>query len=115
MALGVVEGATWHQEKVHIGCGDLLLLYTDGVVEAQNREKEMFGRDRMLEVAQRQAGQPAAETQAALLAALHDFGGGEAQFDDITLVVVRREPQTPEREIPVVEPRPGRLPGRAAL
>jgi len=115
MALGVAEGTTWRQEKVHIGRGDLLLLYTDGVVEAQNRDKELFGRDRLLDVAQQQAGQPAAQTQAALLAALHDFAGSEAQFDDITLMVIRREPQAPEREIPPVEPRPGRLPGRAAL
>jgi len=115
MALGVVEGATWHQEKVHIGRDDLLLLYTDGVVEAQNRDKELFGRDRLLEVVQGQAGRPAADTQAAVLAAVHDFAGSEAQFDDITLVLVRREPQAPEREIPMIEPRPGRIPGRAAL
>jgi len=59
-------------------------------------------------------GQPAAETQAAILAALHDFSGSEAQFDDITLVVVHREPQTPERRSERGATT-RRLPGRAAL
>jgi serine phosphatase RsbU (regulator of sigma subunit) len=98
MALGVVDEATWQQETAQIGLGDLLLLYTDGVVEAQNQEKGFFGRERMLEVARQQAGRSAKETQEALMAALQEFVGNEAQSDDITLVVVRREPEGLVRE-----------------
>jgi serine phosphatase RsbU (regulator of sigma subunit) len=105
MALGVIDEATWQQETVQINPGDLLLLYTDGVVEAENREQELFGRERMLEVARRQAGSSAQDTQEALMAALQEFAGNEAQSDDITLVVVKRQPEGLERE----KAEPGRL------
>jgi serine phosphatase RsbU (regulator of sigma subunit) len=109
MALGVVDEATWQQETVQIEPGDVLLLYTDGVVEAQDPDGQFFGRERMLEVARQQAGRPAQETQEALMAALEAFAGSEAQSDDITLVVVRREPEGVESEkaepgLRVVEP-----------
>jgi sigma-B regulation protein RsbU (phosphoserine phosphatase) len=120
MALGVDDEATWQQETVRIEPGDMLLLYTDGVVEAQNREKELFGSERMLEVVQRQAGRSAQEIQEALLVALQEFAANEAQSDDITLMVVKREPEGLEREKAepgrgVVEPHYGRRHGAAIV
>jgi serine phosphatase RsbU (regulator of sigma subunit) len=108
MALGAMEGADWKQERVRLTPGDLLLLYTDGLVDARNRDNEFFGRVRVLELLRQHAGQPASEVQEALIDAMNAFTGAEPAFDDVTLVVVRREEAgrvpDPGRRVPVEYP-----------
>lgn len=120
MALGVVDGATWQQQSTQLERGDLLLLYTDGVVEAQDREGQLFGFDRLLAVAQEQPARSAPDTQEAILAAVEDHSRGETQSDDISLVLVRRELQGTDRDRgepgrQIVEPTHGRRPGAIVL
>ena len=85
------EGATWEQATVALGPGDTLLLYTDGVTEAQTPAGAMFGQERLLAAAQATLGRPAQEVQAGLLAEMRRFLGDVPQSDDITVVVVVRE------------------------
>jgi phosphoserine phosphatase RsbU/P len=68
-----------------------LLLYTDGVTEAQNEIGEFFGERRLLDVAQRHKSCSVEELQRAILADVHDFVGDAPQADDITLLVMGRE------------------------
>ena len=70
--------------------GDLLLVYSDGVPEAQNAENVEFHDDRLLATGRANLGRPAGEVGAAIVDAVHDFVGDAPQFDDITLVVVAR-------------------------
>jgi serine phosphatase RsbU (regulator of sigma subunit) len=91
MALGVVGDMTLEQDTVQFSPGDVLLLYTDGVTEAQNPEGAMFGVERLLAAAREQRGAPALRVQEAILEAIHAFVGDAPQFDDITLMVARRE------------------------
>lgn len=95
MALGVLEEATWTEATVEIGRGDALLLYTDGIPDAQSQPGTFFGMPRLLEVLESQRGRPAPEIQEALLAAVRAFVGEEPQFDDITLMAVSRDPKRP--------------------
>ena len=90
MALGVVEDATWKQEAVQLAPGDLLLLYTDGITEAQDLQGAFFGEKRLLETVQANQGRSAQDVQDALIAEVHEFVGDAPQFDDITLIVVIR-------------------------
>jgi sigma-B regulation protein RsbU (phosphoserine phosphatase) len=94
MALGLHEDAAWQTEWVQIEHGGLLVLYSDGVVEAQGSKQELFGQER-LEALIRHGGQePAREARQqvrAVIAALQAFAGEEAQSDDITLVIIRRK------------------------
>ncbi|MGB5933599.1 MAG: SpoIIE family protein phosphatase [Anaerolineae bacterium] len=92
MALGVVEDVTWKQEAVQLAPGDVLVLYTDGVTEAQNAQEAFFGEERLLEIAQANRGRSAQDIQDALIADVHEFVGDASQFDDITLMVVIRSP-----------------------
>ena len=78
------------KSAVQIARGDVLLLYTDGVTDAQNSEGAFFGGERLLEVVQAQVGHSAQDMQDALLAEIQGFVGDAPQFDDITLVVVAR-------------------------
>jgi serine phosphatase RsbU (regulator of sigma subunit)/uncharacterized membrane protein YecN with MAPEG domain len=89
--LGMFEGMEWQQTQVQIQPGDLLLLYTDGVTEAQNAANEEYGDDRLITTGQQNKGRLASEIQEAILASIDDFVGSAPQFDDITLMVVLRE------------------------
>jgi serine phosphatase RsbU (regulator of sigma subunit) len=91
MALGVSEEAAWKQAAVELAPGEVLLLYTDGVTEAQDQQDAFFGQERLLAVAQANVGRSAQGIQDALMAEVREFVGDASQFDDITLMVVARE------------------------
>ncbi len=89
--LGVNDDASWGNKQIIMQPGDVLLLYTDGIVEAQNDDKELFGEGRMLEVLRRFRKRDAKDIEDALLSSVYDFAGDSPQFDDITLMVIKRE------------------------
>jgi len=89
--LGVSPEARWEEQQIQLAPGDLLLLYTDGIVEAHNADKELFGAARMLEVAASLQKRSAHHLQDALLSAVRAFTGNQPQFDDLTLVMVKRK------------------------
>lgn len=91
MALGVSEQARWKQKFVKLAPGDYLILYTDGITEAQNPEGEFFGEDLLLDVVLSRVGSPAKVVQDALLHEVHQFVGNTPRQDDIALIVIRRE------------------------
>ena len=97
MPLGIVEDPRLECNEAWLDPGTALLLYTDGVVDARSSDNEFFGRERMLEVAQRTVNDSSGETslarelQEALLANVFGFMGDQPQFDDVTLLVVARE------------------------
>ncbi|NIO68863.1 MAG: SpoIIE family protein phosphatase, partial [Anaerolineae bacterium] len=90
MPLGIAKGVTWEQGVVQLAPGDMLVLYTDGVTEAQDGQEAFFGKERLLEVVRTNLGRPAQDVQDALLAEVHEFVGDAPQFDDIALMVVVR-------------------------
>lgn len=91
MPLGVSEEASWQQGNQEILPGSMLLLYTDGVLDAQNTFGEFLGEEGMLNIIQTRVGQSAVSIQDTLLATLGDFAGAEPQVDDITLMTLIRE------------------------
>jgi serine phosphatase RsbU (regulator of sigma subunit) len=91
MPLGIETDATWEPETIQLGPGDVLLLYTDGIIEALDEQEAFFRSERLLEVAQANLGRSAQEIQDALLAEVHEFMGRAPQFDDITLLIVARD------------------------
>jgi serine phosphatase RsbU (regulator of sigma subunit) len=88
--LGMFEGMAWEQAQTQIEPGDVLLLYTDGVTEAQNAGNEEYGDDRLLRVGRENMSRPAAQIQEAVMRSIGDFVAEAPQFDDITLMVVAR-------------------------
>ena len=70
--------------------GDLLLLLTDGILEARSKSGEEFGEQRALEVVRRERGKPSAEIIHALLDAAHRFSEpGNPHQDDMTAVIIK--------------------------
>jgi NarL family two-component system response regulator LiaR len=91
MPLGIFEDVSWEQNSVQLAPGDVLVLYTDGIPEAQDRQEAFFGEKRLQEIVQSNLGRSAQEIQDALLAEVRRFRGDASQNDDITLMVVVRE------------------------
>ncbi len=88
--LGVDNQAAWGESSVQIAPGDLLLMYTDGVVDAQNAEGEPMGFKPMLEIASTLKHRTARDVQDALISEVRAYAGSEQQFDDLTLVLLQR-------------------------
>jgi sigma-B regulation protein RsbU (phosphoserine phosphatase) len=88
--LGVFDGASYVERETLVGPGDVLVLYTDGVVELERDSGEEFGMDRLVSVIDHVRHLEAADVIDATLAATRDFAGAGAYADDFTLVIVRR-------------------------
>jgi serine phosphatase RsbU (regulator of sigma subunit) len=93
--LGMLEEADWESTEVTLGPGDRLLAYTDGVTDARNEEEESFGERRLLEVAKANVGGTPLEMRTAVFDEVKQFVGNAPQVDDITLMVMARQPGPP--------------------
>jgi sigma-B regulation protein RsbU (phosphoserine phosphatase) len=91
LGLRMFKDLTWERRDVQLAPGDVLVLYTDGITEAQDHQEELFDEERLLEVIQANLGRSAQDIQDAILEEVHDFVGEAPQFDDITLMVVVRD------------------------
>jgi serine phosphatase RsbU (regulator of sigma subunit) len=91
MPLGIDEQNEWSQREITISPGETLLMYTDGVTDAQNEQGEFIDRKIILNTLQQNVGKPAQDVQNSILDKVHHFVGEAARFDDLTLVVLMRE------------------------
>ena len=89
-ALGIFEKTSWTQKITKFAPGDVLLMYTDGVTEAQNKAGDFFDEQRLLNVLRSNKDQSAAKIQQAVLRALNRFTGSAPRDDDVALIVIRR-------------------------
>jgi serine phosphatase RsbU (regulator of sigma subunit) len=91
MPLGIDEENDWTQDEVSITPHEILLLYTDGVMDAQNTSGEFINRKDILNVVQKNIGKPVKDVQQGILDRVHRFVGDAPRFDDITLVILGRD------------------------
>jgi sigma-B regulation protein RsbU (phosphoserine phosphatase) len=93
LGLGILDSASFmpsiQVEEIQVLAGDLLLLYTDGLVEARNKEGEQFGIDRTTQALAATYGYSPALVLSTLAGALDDFAGEFVSEDDVTAVCVR--------------------------
>lgn len=90
IVLGIVPEPQFDQLSLQLSPGDVLLLYTDGVTEAMNPERELFGDERLAAVLRAHHQRSPQEIINAVLDAVNSFAGGQSQADDITMVVIKR-------------------------
>jgi sigma-B regulation protein RsbU (phosphoserine phosphatase) len=81
-----LETAKYKMNEDYIEAGDILYLYTDGVTEANNVEKELYGEERLYQLIENLKKREIKELCTSVLVDLDDFTGEEAQFDDITML-----------------------------
>jgi sigma-B regulation protein RsbU (phosphoserine phosphatase) len=87
--LGAIEHATFESSEVKLDPGDMMVAYSDGVLECRNSAGEEFGTARLLSALQRAKQPIAQETLVVLLAAVQDFANGNSLCDDLSLLVVQ--------------------------
>ncbi|TMB91644.1 MAG: hypothetical protein E6J44_01185 [Chloroflexi bacterium] len=107
MPLGLMPEMFYEEKEVTLGAGDSVLFYSDGLVEAHNPQREMFGFPRLARLLEEKGhGTPAIDY---LLAELSVFTGKDwEQEDDVTLVTLRREERESKvKNIPSVLTQPG--------
>jgi sigma-B regulation protein RsbU (phosphoserine phosphatase) len=93
LILGVKRTIVYERKQVQLHPGDILLLYTDGITEATNPDKEMFGEDRLCSLLKAYHTLPPHQIIEALFKKLRSFAGDQVLTDDISLVVMKLERQ----------------------
>jgi DNA-binding NarL/FixJ family response regulator len=91
MALGVSEDATWQQKMLKFTPGDLLVLYTDGITEAQNPQRALFSEHRLQETIRRYQDRSSTGMLDHILHEVFHFTQEAPDQDDMALVVVSRK------------------------
>ncbi|OQA55906.1 MAG: Phosphoserine phosphatase RsbU [Candidatus Omnitrophica bacterium ADurb.Bin277] len=87
--LGITPGQEYREETIQLNSNDVLVLYTDGVIEARAADGEMFGVDRLKKIIEEYCSLSARELFLKIEAATRDFVNQEPPFDDLTLIVIR--------------------------
>ncbi|HWI16228.1 MAG TPA: GAF domain-containing SpoIIE family protein phosphatase [Vicinamibacterales bacterium] len=83
-------GLPYESTDVIVAENDTMILYSDGVPDAQNASGEEFGEARLLAIVQECRHEPASIMADTIFSAIDAFAGAAPQFDDITLMVLRR-------------------------
>jgi len=91
IALGLFPAQLYEEQSFELRDGDLMAIYSDGVTDAQNEAEEDFGTERLVEVLQRNFSAPVSETVDLVFDAIDAFAGNAPQFDDITMLVMKRD------------------------
>ncbi len=104
MALGAVEDTSWERVRTHLDPQDVLILYTDGITDAQDRHGQFYGHRRLQELLQKTVPHRishrnvASAVQDSILSDVRRFMDGSLQYDDVTLMILIREPENRESD-----------------
>src|SRR5262249_11539206 len=88
--VGAFPIARYEEKTVALEPGDVVLAYTDGIVEPENVYGEMFGEERLRDLAVKYAKADSAELIARTMEAVREWTGSSELQDDMTMVVARR-------------------------
>jgi sigma-B regulation protein RsbU (phosphoserine phosphatase) len=95
MALGMFERAAYHCGSLRLNTGDMLVMYSDGVTEAENGNGDPFDEAGLQTVIDRHEHASAKELAWAAFAAVDHYSDQRRLFDDLTILAVRRLPPLP--------------------
>ena len=89
LPLGSMEGLEFMTYEIHLDPGDCIFVYTDGVPEAINKNKNAYGMDRLIKVLNDNKDNKLSNILNKVRGDVAEFVGEEEQFDDITLFAFR--------------------------
>jgi sigma-B regulation protein RsbU (phosphoserine phosphatase) len=89
LVLAGMEDMPYQESEITLQKGDEIFLYTDGITEADNKEKELFGEKRLLETINHYCGLPLKEFTISIKRSIDKFADGAEQADDITSLVLK--------------------------
>jgi len=88
--LGLFESASYESRAFRLDKGDILVVYSDGLTDAQNPQEELFGEGRLLKIIRKEAPSGSEMLEQQFLTAIQEFTQGMPQTDDITFVIVEK-------------------------
>ena len=88
LVLAGMDGLRYRQYELQMHPGDRIFLYTDGITEASNPAKELYGNDRLQAYLNAHTNAPLKEMLSGLTADINAFAGTEPQFDDMTMLML---------------------------
>ena len=88
--LGLFDYVLYESSAFRLDKGDILVVYSDGLTDAENPQEEMFGEERLLRIIRQEAPSGSQALEARFLKAIEEFTQGMPQTDDITFVVVEK-------------------------
>ncbi len=95
LPLGVMTDGRYEARELELAGGDLLVVYTDGITEAANRQTDEYGLDRLEQVCAQNRDLPIERIAAAIELDVAQFAAGVPFEDDQTLLLLRRSPPGP--------------------
>jgi sigma-B regulation protein RsbU (phosphoserine phosphatase) len=89
--MGALEVSSYESDHVKLRSGDMLVAYSDGVLECRNAADQEFGVERLIAAAEQAKHFSAQTAVLSVLATLQDFANGAPPADDMTLMMVQAE------------------------
>jgi sigma-B regulation protein RsbU (phosphoserine phosphatase) len=96
MPIGIEQDFSWERRTISFSAGDKLILYTDGITEAQNKNGEFYEEKFLIECILKYSNGTAFQLQDEILDHVKAFANGAPQYDDITLMILEKENNTEE-------------------
>jgi sigma-B regulation protein RsbU (phosphoserine phosphatase) len=89
-ALGMIPEVKYKQESIALNSGEALLVYSDGLSEARNRNGMFFGEQKIRDLWKEHHALSSGEAGAMILDTVKQFTGDVAQSDDLSLIIIKR-------------------------
>ena len=89
LMVGIIKNAKYEDYEFTLKKGGALMVYTDGVVEAMNSDREMFRKERLLEALNRRKDSSPKELLESVHKSVNEFADGAPQFDDLTMLAIK--------------------------
>ena len=89
VAVGFIENYSYKESSFELKNGDIVVFYTDGIIECENKRRELFGTQRLLDVIYKNKNLSSKEIKEKILEAIEDFRKDYEQNDDITFVILK--------------------------
>ena len=97
MLVGIFNRTTWEERTININPGEVLVLYTDGITEAQNDSGDFYGNDRLIETLKSGFDTSSETFRNTILKSVQSFTGTAPRLDDITLIIISRPSEKPKQ------------------
>jgi len=91
--LGIVPNQKYNVENIRLKQGDILVITTDGITEAQNEANEFFGHERLLDIIKDNKDLSAKEIALLIMEGVQIFSNNSSYNDDKTVIVIKRKPK----------------------
>jgi sigma-B regulation protein RsbU (phosphoserine phosphatase) len=93
LPLGMLEEAEWFVESLDLEPADKIVIYSDGLTEAESPDNQFFGAERLRQLLRERSQEHCEDLHAAILESVERYTEGCVLSDDITLVVVEYQPE----------------------